>query len=80
MRLLFCCALCLVLQVKPNWQLEVALHCAALVLSAQSVVYLDVDLRAVESAVACVDRPGSAELVQCVCECGLGLVPLVVCA
>mmetsp|Transcript_2393 Transcript_2393/g.7077 ORF Transcript_2393/g.7077 Transcript_2393/m.7077 type:complete len:787 (+) Transcript_2393:404-2764(+) len=67
----------LVLQLEPQRQLEVELHGGALVLAAQRVEHLNVDLGPVEGSVAPVDAPLAlaAELVQRVRHVSLGHAP-----
>mmetsp|Transcript_86686 Transcript_86686/g.169604 ORF Transcript_86686/g.169604 Transcript_86686/m.169604 type:complete len:415 (-) Transcript_86686:1412-2656(-) len=64
-----------VLQVEPDGVVEVQLDGAALVLSLHGVCQPDVDLRPVKRAVARVQRPLLAGLVQGGLELGLGVVP-----
>ena len=54
-----------VLEVEANRQLEVDLHSSALVLSFESIDELDVDLRAVEGAIAFVNLPFLPEGIEC---------------
>ena len=77
-KLLLSTAFSLVLQIEADWQLEVTLDRAALVLALEAVVYLDVDLGTVEGAVSLIDRPGVAKLVESRFESTLCLVPKIV--
>ena len=77
-KLLLGTAFSLVLQIEADWQLEVTLDRAALVLALEAVVYLDVDLGTVEGAVSLIDRPGVAKLVESRFESTLCLVPKIV--
>lgn len=74
--LLFSSTLSLVLKVKSNGQLEITLHGTALVLSAQSIVHLDIDLGAVEGTITVVVGPWAAESIESLLKGLLGLVPL----
>lgn len=64
-----------VLEVEADRELEVKLDRSALVRSVESVVQLDIDFRAVESAIALLDRPLLAEFIESLCERLLCLVP-----
>jgi hypothetical protein len=61
--LLLSSAFCLVLQIKPDWLLEVALHGTALVLASEGIEDFNVDLGPVERAVAMVEGPRFSVLV-----------------
>lgn len=74
--LLFSSTLSLVLKVKSNGQLEITLHGTALVLSAQSIVHLDIDLGAVEGTITVVVGPWAAKSIESLLKGLLGLVPL----
>jgi hypothetical protein len=63
MLLFFSSSLRLILQVKPDGELEIALHSTALMATLQCIEYLDVDLRAIESTISVVKFPGAAEFV-----------------
>jgi len=54
----------LVLQIKPDWKLEIKLYRAALVWSLEGIVDLDVDLRPIESSIARVQLPWLSKLVE----------------
>mmetsp|Transcript_75896 Transcript_75896/g.164253 ORF Transcript_75896/g.164253 Transcript_75896/m.164253 type:complete len:846 (+) Transcript_75896:181-2718(+) len=68
-------ALLAVLQVEPDRVVEVELDGAALVLAPHGVGEADVDLRTVEGAVAGVQVPLHAGLVEGRLQLGLGVVP-----
>mmetsp|Transcript_36658 Transcript_36658/g.109471 ORF Transcript_36658/g.109471 Transcript_36658/m.109471 type:complete len:391 (-) Transcript_36658:844-2016(-) len=68
-------ALSLVAEVEAQGQLEVELNGPALVPTAQGVLQLDVDLRAVERPVPLIDAPGLASLVQRLLQLRLSLCP-----
>lgn len=78
MSLLVSSVLSLVLQVESNRLLEIALNGTTLMMSAQSVVDLDVDLGTVEGTISVVEGPGSSKLVKSLGKSGLSLVPLIV--
>ena len=64
-----------VVEVESLGQLEVELDGGTLVLSAKRVFDLDVDLRAVEGAVALFKLPGEAKLVQTLLQLRFRAVP-----
>jgi len=64
------------LQVEPDWQLEVQLDSAALVLPAKHVEELHIDLRTVEGAVSLVQLVLFAEFAKGCLELVLGQVPV----
>jgi hypothetical protein len=66
----------LILKVESDRLLEVQLNSAALVLTSQGIINLNVDLGAVESTISMVVSPGSTELVQCIFESFFSFVPL----
>ena len=65
-----------VLQVEPDWQLEVQLDSAALVLPAKHVEELHIDLRTVEGPVSLVQLVLFAEFAKGCLELVLGQVPV----
>jgi len=76
MSLLFSCVLGLVLKVESNGKLEITLDGTTLVLSAEGVVHLDIDLGAVEGTIAVIVGPWAAESIERFCEGVLSFVPL----
>lgn len=76
MSLLFSCVLGLVLKVESNGKLEITLDGTTLVLSAEGVVHLDIDLGAVEGTIAVIVGPWAAESIERLREGGLSFVPL----
>ena len=74
--LLFCSVFMLILEVKAEGLLEVDLNGTALVLSAQRIVDLDIDLGTIEGAITVVESPGLTELDESFLEGSLSLIPL----
>jgi hypothetical protein len=64
-----------VLEVKTDGKLEIELDSTALMRSLESIEYLDVDLRSVESTITWVLLPGLSEFVQRLSKGCLGLIP-----
>lgn len=62
--LLFSGRLALILQVEPDWLLEVALDRAALILALESVKHLNIDFGSVESTISMVEGPRLAIAVE----------------
>jgi hypothetical protein len=78
--LLLSSSLCLILQVESNRLLEVNLHSATLVLSAQGIHNFDVNLGAVKRAISMVVGPGLSKSIQSLFKRLFGHVPLFFCA
>lgn len=74
--LLFCSVFMLILEVKAEGLLEVDLNGTALVLSAQRIVDLDIDLGTIEGSITVVESPGLTELDESFLEGSLSLIPL----
>jgi hypothetical protein len=64
-----------VLEVKTDGKLEIKLDSTALMRSLKSIENLDVNLRAVESAITWVLLPGLSEFVEGLSKGSLGLIP-----
>ena len=78
MCLFLCCTFSLILEIKSDWQLEIALNSTTLVLTTEGIINFNVYFRAVESSITRINGPGSSEFIESFCERSFGLVPLVV--
>lgn len=73
--LLFSSTLSLVLKVESNGELEITLDGTTLVLSAQSIEHLDIDLGAVEGTITVVVGPWASKSIESLPKSFLSFVP-----
>ena len=65
----------LILEVEPDWELEITLDCTALMLSLHAIKDLDVDLWSIEGTTTLVHFPWLSKVVQSLSKGALSLVP-----
>ena len=61
--LFFGCTLSLVLKIKSDWKLEIALDGTTLMLTTKSVIDFDVNLGAIECSITRIYGPWSSKLI-----------------
>ena len=65
----------LILEVEPDWQVEIKLDGTTLVMSLKSIEYLDINLWSIESTISWVLFPWFSRSIQCLCKSSLSFVP-----